>query len=65
MGLTLDKHIMTPDIAYRSFRNYEKQLDGEVRAGRMEPSEARHHIEAARKNYRSLNLNREIEKLKR
>lgn len=54
---------MDKETAYRSYRQYEKLVEEEVKSGALPRERARTYLSEARKNYQNLNLNRELERL--
>jgi hypothetical protein len=52
----------TEKSAFESYKNFKKKVDEGVRMGLLEREEAYRILKDAKKNYKSLRLNREIDR---
>jgi hypothetical protein len=58
----MHKHISSDNL-YKSYLNYEAYVDGQVRAGALEPGMARQLLVKAKSNYSNQNLNRQVDRI--
>ena len=54
---------MNRDTAYKSYRNYEKRVDKQVKDGSLARSQAHVFLKNARKNYRKNNHGKQMRKM--
>ena len=54
---------MSEDLCYKSFSQYEKQVDRDYKAGLLTLEQARSCLTLSKKNYRNQTYNRQIENI--
>lgn len=58
----MNKFHLTEDTAHKSYEQYEKIVDEQVKSGLISDSQARAYLQKAKENYKNLNLNKELDR---